>query len=125
MTLSKAETTINERSTFRYTGKVVDEAGNAIPAAEISTLTLTLFNAADKSIINTRDDQNALNANGVTLNDSGELTWNSASEDSPIVGNVGLGLTEHHIAQFEWTWGSGRRGSHKVDLFVVQMHEIP
>lgn len=125
MTLTTAQTTINERSSFRYAGKIVDEAGNPIPGSELSTLTLTLFNAADKAIINSRDDQNVLNANAVTLNESGELQWSAASADNPIVGDVGLGLTEKHLAQFEWTWGGGKRGSHILTLHVVQLHEVP
>ena len=125
MTLTTAQTTINERSSFRYSGKIVDEAGNPIPGSELSTLTLTLFNAADKAIINSRDDQTALNANGVTLNESGDLQWSAESADNPIVGDVGLGLTEKHLAQFEWTWGSGKRGSHILTLHVVQLHEVP
>lgn len=125
MTLSKAETTVNERSSFLFTGKIVDEAGSPIPGSSLSSLTLTLFNAADKSIINSRDDQNVLNANEVTVNESGDLTWNSVAGDSPIVGSVGIGQTEHHVAMFEWTWGSNRRGSHLLNIYVVQLHEVP
>lgn len=125
MTLTTAETTINERSSCLYTGKIVDESGNPIPGSELDTLTLTLYNAADKAIINNLDDTNVLNANGVTVNESGELTWLPGYACNPIVGDVGLGLTEKHIAQFEWTWGSGRRGSHLLVLHVVQLHEVP
>ena len=125
MTLSKADTTVNELSSFRYTGQVVDEEGNAIPGSSLSSLTLTLYNAADKSIINSRDKQDVLDANAVTVNESGDLTWDSVSGDSPIVGSVGIGQAEQHVALFEWTWGSNRRGSHLLTLYVVQMHEVP
>ena len=125
MTLSQSETTINERSSFLYTGKVVDESGNPIAGSELDSLTLTLYNEADKAIINSRDDQDILNANGVTVSAEGVLSWPASSADNPIVGDVGIGLREHHIAQFEWTWGSGRRGSHLLNLYVTQLHEVP
>ena len=69
------ENVLAERSSARYTAILKDEAGVLIPVANINTLTLTLFNLKDESIINTRSSQDVKNANNVTIDSNGLLTW--------------------------------------------------
>lgn len=76
---------INEKTSFVYRARLHDENKVAITLASITTLKLTHYLAADAAvIINTRNAQNALNANNVTYTEAnGVLT--AASNASPIV----------------------------------------
>jgi len=64
-----------------YTATLEDSDETAIPLANISAITLTLYNVADDSIINSREDQDVKNTNQVTIHStSGLLTWAMQAE---------------------------------------------
>jgi hypothetical protein len=107
---------VNKANSGRYRASLVDETGVPVPAASLSSLTLTLYDQRTDTIINSRDAQDVLNVNGVTVDANGLLTWTVLPADNPIVTR---GTAEEtHVALFEWTFGS-KRGSHEVHIVVV------
>lgn len=117
-----ADKIANEHSIAKYTAVIKDESDVAIAAASLNTLTLTLYNSADKAIINSRNAQNVLNANNVVVDSSGNLTWTMQPADNAISGS---GEFETHVALFEYTWASStKRGSHEVTLKVRDITKI-
>ena len=108
---------ILEKTTRVYTATVEDEAGVAIPGTSLTTLVLTLYSLHTGTVINSRNAQNVLNANNVTVDANGLLTWTMQPADNQILDNA---LTsERHTALFEFTYSSGAKsGKHEV-VFVV------
>ena len=108
---------VHEKSTRVYTATIEDENGNAIPSSSLTTLLLTLYSQHSGTIINSREGQNVLNANNVTVDANGLLTWTMQPDDNQILDNT---LTsERHKALFEFTYSAGAKsGKHEV-VFVV------
>lgn len=112
--------------TFIFTGTLVTEDGvTPIPDGSLETLTLTLVDERTREVINSRNAQDVLNANGVTVDETtGELTWVSSAADNPFVKLAPPpleGEIERHLAIFEWTWNDGSNalsGARKVFIFV-------
>ena len=115
---------INEGSTAKYTTTLKDEAGTVIPASAISVLTLTLSNVADGEIINSRNAQDALNANNVTIHaTSGLLTYTLQPEDTAIQDTTQD--YETHRATFQCTYNSGAGQSNwDVDFNIRNLSKV-
>ena len=96
-----------ERTSGLITTYIVDELGVSIPLASITTLTLTLYDEATNSIINSRNAQNVLNANGVTVT-NGKVDWAVSPLDMVMVGQSD-GTQEMHSAQFVLRWAAGAK----------------
>lgn len=79
---------VNEGSVAVYTCNLVDELDQAIGSGVIDALTLTLSNVDDASIVNARNEVNALNANDVTVTAGGLLTFTLQPLDTSIVDNT-------------------------------------
>ena len=115
--------TLREKTTRRYTAALKDETGAAIGSGTLSSLKLTLYNRADGAIINSRNQQNVLNLNGVTVDASGNLTWTMDPADNPII-DAALSY-EEHIALFEIGWASdAKKNNHEVILRVENINKI-
>jgi len=125
-TLTVEERTFSERTSAEYTALVADEDGNGIDAADLDTLTLTLSNLADGSIINSRNAQNVLNANNVTVDAEGNLVWSITPSDTVMVRTaVKIGYTEKHRALFRWTWdGGAKAGSHEMVMLITNVAKV-
>lgn len=117
---------IPEQTTPKITAVIKDENGTAIPASSLDTLTLDLYNQSDAptfTVINLRSAQNVLNANGVTVDASGNLTWQMVTADNVIIDSTLK--TEKHRAVFNWTYSAGAKtGRHIIDLTVVNLEKI-
>jgi len=114
---------VREKTTRRYTAALKDETGAAIGSGALSSLKLTLYNRADGSIINTRNQQNVLNANGVVVDSDGNLTWTMEPADHPIV-DATLSY-EEHVALFELGWSSDtKKNNHEVIIRVENVNKI-
>lgn len=116
---------VNEKTTFLYTGTLVDENGVSLGPIDMSTLTVTLYDQDTGAIINGRNNQNALNANNfvLTANASGNLTWDSLPADSPII-NLAK-ETEVHIALLQWTFATGTKAGRKeIAIRVVNLNLV-
>jgi hypothetical protein len=109
-----------------YTTQLIDPVlyPLGIPASALTSLTLTLYDQATGTVINSRSAQNALNANGVTVDANGNLAWAITPLDTPIV-TATLAL-ETHIALFQATWNGGLSGcNHEVSLPVKRVQLVP
>lgn len=111
--------TITEGVSTKLTGQIVDEDGTGIGSSSLTTLTLTLcVNGNLSRIINSRNQQNVLNTNNVTVNSSGNLVWQMTTTDNAIVDNV---PTERHVAIFQWTYSSGTKtGKESIEFYVKE-----
>lgn len=113
---------IPERSSFRIMALLTDEAGGALSGLP-TTLEMTLYlKAAPAMIINGRDGQNILNANGVAINANGNLVWTGTPADC-VITNANQ-AEEPRIALIEWTWGVGKRGAHELEFTVVNLQHV-
>ena len=125
MNLDTLTDEILEKTTPTITAYLTDENGDAVPVADIATLTLTLYGKETKAIINTRNDQDVLNLNGVTVEDDSTgtlITWELDIADTAILGTR---AEEDHRAVFKWTWGSTERtGRHIIDMTVVNLAKV-
>ncbi len=115
---------IAEKSTGSYTATLVGNDGvTPLPGATLSTLVLTLYAIkADGTdgVVNSRNAQNVLNANNVTVSTGGLLTWAIQVGDTTLVEDLPF---ERHIALFEWTWPNGA-GKHEAVLVVRNLHRV-
>lgn len=116
-----------ESSTARLTAIVEDETETAIPGASLDTLTLHLYDQKTElaspgttaAVLNGRNRQNVLNANGCTVDSSGGLEMIFTPADNVIV-NTGAWESERHVALFEYTYAAGlKAGKEEVLIDVV------
>lgn len=112
---------IPETSTWRYTAVLKDHTGAAIAAAQLATLTLTLYNVDTLAIINSIDDMNILNANRGTVDANGNLAIVLIPADNPIVNTVLI--EEVHRMLIEYTYGSNA-GRHEVEFKVRNLDKV-
>ena len=113
---------VKERQTGIYSFAIKDEAQAAIPAAQLTTLTLTLESVEDGLIVNARDGQNALNANNVTVDAAGIVMWTIQELDMAMIDTTRS--IEVHRALFVFTWGSGRKQPHEVDFAIENLRRV-
>jgi hypothetical protein len=113
---------VNEGSTAIYTAVLQDQDGVIIPLADISTLTISLC-TLDGTEINGRTDQNALNANGVTVDALGNLTFVLEPADTAIIFPASTNVFEIHRATFKVVY-SGGFSNWDVDINVRNLLHV-
>ncbi len=115
---------VNEGKSHQYTATLQDAAEVAIPSADLTTLTLTLYDVDTGDIINSRNAQDVLNTNNVTVHaTSGLLTWILQPLDNVIV--TSASHVEGHVALFEWRIASsGQDGNHEVNIHVHNLSKV-
>jgi len=123
MPAAPREFDISERETGTYTATVTGNDGaTPVPGASLTSITLTLYAILANgtiSFINGRNHQNVLNANNVTINGAGLLTWAIQIADTTLV--EALLPFERHIGLFEWLTTSGAAGKHEIILVVKNL----
>jgi hypothetical protein len=107
---------VNEQTTARYTAKLVDETGAVVPGSTLSSLTLLLYDKATGQILNSRNNQNVLNMNGVAVDETGNLVWILSPSDNAIITDTLT--TEVHVAVFTGRWGAGKEITHDIAITV-------
>jgi hypothetical protein len=117
-----------------YTGVLTQRDGETpIASGMLLTLTLTLVDEVTRSVINSRDAQNVLNANGVTVDvtgGTGVLTWILSNSDNVFVRDApppAYGEIERHEAVFAWTWQENSvtyEGERKVFILVESYQNL-
>lgn len=115
--------TVKELNSAIYRGTLVDETGTGFGG--VVSLTLTLYDKVSLDIINTRNAQNVLNANQVTLDvATGALRWDLLPLDNPILNDA---LTrEVHVALFVAKWsGVTKQLNHEITLNVTNLAKLP
>lgn len=126
MSLTAEQRKVREKCTAVYTATIKDENGVALASASLTTLTLTLYDQASGTIINSRDAQDILNTHNVTVSALGVLVWTMQPADNAIVGtSVAAGYRERHVALFQWTWSAGTKaGKYEVLIDVEQLVKV-
>lgn len=121
------EADVLEKTTPKYTATITDDAGTALPAASLTTLTLLLYvikTDGTKSYIrgSAGTGQNVLNANNVAIDANGLLTWSIQVADTTLVESLPV---ERHIGLWTWTWAAGAKtGRHELILSVKNLNEV-
>ena len=125
-TLTAKQRRLDEKTLASYSATIRDAAGAVIPTANITTLTLTLYDVETGTIINSRNAQNVHNTNNVTVTSGGVLTWEIQPADNAIIGTRRrAGQYEKHVALFEYSWSSGSKASkHEVILDIRQLDKV-
>jgi hypothetical protein len=108
-----------EGTSGRITGTITNDAGTAILP---DTLTLLLYDLKTGTIINSRNRQNVLNLNGVTISGAGGFEWRVSAADNVVVASPNQ--LERHRALFEWTFAGGQ-GKAEIDVLVANLSRVP
>ena len=103
-----------------------DASGSAIAKTNLATLKATVYDAATLAVINSRDDQNVLDANGGTVATDGTLTLRLQPLDNTIVdGTLEAGHTESHVVRLTWTWSDGVATRTGVQEWQYGVEKLP
>lgn len=105
-------------STALYTGHLIDEKGAIIAGSQLDTLTLSIVDSADGSIINSVSQTDILNTNRGTVDESGLLTVALTTEDTALVSGVKQAMRSLIL---EFTYGVDRKGRHQFDFRVFKL----
>lgn len=110
----------DEKSSVVYTATLKDENEAVISSSDVSSLTLSLYSLddPDRAVINSRNAQSILNANGGTLTSLGALTIVLSSLDNVIVDQTRD--FERHLAEVRWTYNAGTRHGSTTFLVIVK-----
>ena len=120
----------NEQSSRTVTFTLLDNASLPVLFADVATAQLTLFDmdtyvpggSPVTGIINTRDAQNVLNTNDVTIAaTSGLVTWSMQPEDNLIV--TVRKQIERHRAEFRFVTTSGAELDYQFEVEVVNLRK--
>ena len=115
-------TILLQDTTGIYSFEMVDQDEVAIDVAQLETVTLTYYDKETRQIINTREAQDVLQNNNVIITTVAgppivtTLRWDIQQEDTVIIDS--RRELETHIALFEWTWATTRKGVHEVQFQV-------
>src|SRR6185312_16671893 len=100
-----------------YKGQLQDDSGNAISAAQLGTLTLSIVDTFSGAIINSCSQANILNTGRGTVDSAGNLTVTLGPSDTALL--VSTDQQEYRSLVFDWTYASGTKiGRHQVDLLI-------
>ncbi len=101
----------------------------AIAKAALATVTATLYDETTGAVINSRNDQDILDANGCVVDASGNLTLRLQPLDNVLVGSPDVDDHETHILRIQWTWDDGvlvddRTGKQQIRIHVQQLQDV-
>lgn len=111
-----------EGTSQTLTGSLLDQNKAPIAAADLSTMTMTLFDAGTAAIINGRDDTDILGVNGGSVL-AGAWQLDLTPEDMVILASANK--TEVHVLLVEWTATNGKKGKAVVILTVDNLTKVP
>jgi len=113
---------IEAGATPRITCTLTEEDGETpIPLAALTTLTLKLVDVRTAAVVNGRNAQSILNANGGTVSSDGAVEWiGSPSDTALLTASTPLGSHELRHGVLAWTWDSGARAGRRRFSFRVQ-----
>lgn len=113
---------ITEGSTALYSCTLTDTAGTAISSGAVSAITATLRDVQTDAVINSRDAQSVLNANGGTLASGGAFSLVlSATDNIQAAGNT-RALQARRLT-LEVTYDDGAI-THEVTYYVRALADI-
>jgi hypothetical protein len=110
---------VPELTDLRITAQLVDPLGAGIPAAQLTTLKLTLHaDNATQALINGVDHISILNAGRGTIDATGHLALALQPNDNPILDDTLL--EEWHVALVEWTYNAGQSAGRQSLAYRVR-----
>jgi hypothetical protein len=114
-----ASYTLHEGETAKVSATVTDEAGAT--QTSVDALTVTLYDEATGDVINSRDAQSLDGENNGTFT-SGALVWEMQPADNAITDAA----KDHevHVALFEWTFGTTKKGKHEIRFLVHNLTKV-
>ena len=116
--MSESQLNYDPSESAIFTGTLLDVAGVAIPLTSIVSLTLTLTDAKTGAVVNSRNAQNVLNANNVTVNaTTGAMQWLVQVADTALYDTSSS--IEDHVAKFVWTYETNKVGIHTHRMRIV------
>jgi hypothetical protein len=120
---------VNERSSKTNSFTLLDNVNVAVPLTAISIAELTLYDvdtyvpaSPAEGILNSRDGQDVLNTNDVTIHaTSGLVTWAMQPDDNVIV--TLRRQVERHRAEFRFVTTSGAELDYQFEVEVVNLRK--
>lgn len=109
---------IDERTEPLHEFTILDVDGNPV---QPTAITLTYYDRETGTIINSRDGQDVLDANNVTVT-NGVVAWEMQVEDTIVLNNVLE--AEIHVALWEWI-ANGRDVKHETIFRVINLRKVP
>lgn len=111
---------IREGTTALLTATLRDETGAAVPGTALATLVLTLYRRRDGKIINGRQRQNILGANGGAVDVAGKLTLTLGALDNVVLDPSAR--LEEHACLIEFTTIAGSKpGTDRIGFHVERL----
>ncbi len=105
MSPSRAIIDVHQDTSGKYSAQLVDQNLAALDSTIVESITLTLYDTKTEDIINSRDAQDVLNTNQVTIDCDGTLVWDWTSLDMPLLSTTKD--QELHTALFTIVWNGG------------------
>lgn len=112
---------INEKVSLTLTRQLLDGNGDGIPAADLASLTLTLYEFVTGAIVNGRDHVSVLNATIGTVDANGVLTLDFTQADGQ---RKTTAITEMHVALLEWETSAGKSGKGELLWRVRRVRRV-
>jgi hypothetical protein len=116
---------INEGSTGKITGTIVDASEAGVAGDELTSATYTLYDYVTGAIINGRENIDVLNANGATISSSpgteGYFVIPLSAADNVILNSSRP--SEEHVALLKFT-APGVAGSSEIKFAVRNVKKI-
>lgn len=104
-------------TTLEYKCQLQDESGTPIPAAQLSTLTLSLLDTYSRAIVNAVSDVNILNTGRGEVDSSGNVVVTLTPVDTAML--IAGDAQEFRSLVLVWTYASGaKKGDHEV-VFIL------
>lgn len=114
---------VAEETTPSIKFQVQDQDGVGLPAASLTMLTMTLYDNTTGNTINSVSGLDVLNANGGTVDVSGNFVFPMRILDNVMVGTL---IKESHVALFKWTWSAGTKsGANEIVFIVKNLTKVP
>lgn len=120
---------IDEGTTPIYTTTLKDEAGLAITGLPFTGARVSYYNMATGADINNRNNQNILNANNVTIDTNGLLTWKLQEADVITTDSGTMPPIVQYRAEFVVEWNdissTPRQKTHVIEIPITRLVKRP
>ena len=103
-------------------GRFVDHLDAAIGSSRMTTLTSTLRDNVSGQVIGGRENLSVLNANGGTLDVSGNFSMDLDPEENDLIDAAIVGA-ELHVLSLSWTYDGGAKKGGKIVGIAVKKDE--
>ena len=94
---------IDAKESAVITAVLKDVDGQSVSKAVLQSLTLTIVNAEDGTVLNNRDGQDILDANNGSVTDQGVVTIKLQPSDNAVCG-ASMNEVEEHYATLRWSY---------------------